>query len=249
MLFDHTNPYVTAGYLPDHEQASLALIGAPESGSLVRVPAGPPIASERACEVQAILKSDGSIEGSFVEKLSGEEPSKSISGYRALPKADYVNQIERWVGRSVPGASTSAVEIDDNDASFVRKAHFASTRFAQRPQPRAMIFPAALLHHGELRLTAKTRKYPIVLDADALDEVVRIQLPSDYKVDELPNPGTVESSFGKFEASWTVESVTLIFHRKLEIPTQTIPAAQYQELKKFLDSVEGAAEMPVVLMK
>src|SRR5262249_31859719 len=72
LFFDPTDPYVPAGYLPDHEQASLALVGSAEGGDLVRIPAGAHIAAERSRQVEATLRPDGSIEGSFVEKRTGE---------------------------------------------------------------------------------------------------------------------------------------------------------------------------------
>ena len=199
--------------------------------------------------MDAVLRSDGSIEGSFVETLTGEARSEAIGSYRGRSKTDYLKSIERWVGRSVNGAQTSQVDIEDGEGRFVLKGHFASGVYAQRPQPKMMIFRAAPLDHGELRLSEKSRKYPVVLDADALDETARIELPGDFKVDELPDAVRVDSAFGKFEASWKVESGSLVFKRKIEIPAQTVPAAQYSELRKFFDQVGGSAMMPVVLMK
>jgi hypothetical protein len=111
-----------------------------------------------------------------------------------------------------------------------------------------LIFKTGLIEHGEWRLIEKTRKYSIVVDTDMLQETVRIQLPADFKIDELPEPMKIATPFGKYEATWTAEPGAVVFKRKLEMPAQTVPAAQYAELKKFLDAVAGSAEMPVVLM-
>ena len=248
LFFDPTDPYVPAGYLPDHEQASWALIGAPDGGELVRVPASPAVAAERARKVDAVLKPDGSIEGSFTETRSGESRSAAISSYRGKSKPDYVKGVERWVGHSINGAQTSQVEVDDGE-KFTLKGNFASPVFAQRPQPKMMIVRAALLDHGELRLSEKTRKYPLVMDSDALEETVRIQLPAEFKIDEMPPPVHVSSGFGKFDASWAMESGSLVFKRKIEIPAQTVAAADYQDLRKFFDQIGGTARLPVVLVK
>src|SRR6202040_4377752 len=95
--------------------------------------------------------------------------------------------------------------------------------YVQSPQPRMMIFRAGLLRHGEVRLTQKIRKYPVVLDADALLETVRIGLPEGYKVDELPERLHLNSPFGKFEASWAVDGGELVFRRRLEMQAQSVP--------------------------
>jgi hypothetical protein len=199
--------------------------------------------------VDAVLKADGSINGEFVEKYTGEAFPPALSEYRGVSKTDYMKGVERWVGHSVPGSATSDVEVQDGAAEFVLKGKFASKTFVQNPQPRMMIFRAGLLRHGEIRLTQKTRKYPVVLDADAIAETVKIALPEGYKVDELPDPVRLDSSFGKFEASWVASSGELVFQRKLEMPAQSVPVAQYGELRKFLDVVMGSAELPVVLVK
>jgi hypothetical protein len=132
----------------------------------------------------------------------------------------------------------------------VLKGSFRTAAYAQAPQPGMLVFRAAPLRHAELlRLTERSRKYPIVLDADALAETSRIQLPAGFKVDELPPPVKLESPFGKFEAAWVVKDGTLTFERKVEVQAQNVPAARYEELRKFLDRVSGWPEAPVVLVK
>ena len=249
LLFDPTDPYVQAGYLPDHEQASLALVGAGDAGDLVRVPSGLPVAAERDRQVEAELAADGSITGRFVEHRSGEEMSNAVAAYRAQSKNDYTKMIEHWVGLSVPGSTTTGVEAADSGNEFVLKAQFASKTFAQRPQASMLIFKAGLLQHGDLRLTEKTRKYPIVVDTDALHETVRIALPAGYKVDELPKAMRIDSPFGKYEATWASENGAILFQRSFEMAAQTVPAEKYAELRKFFEAVSGSAAAPVVLVK
>jgi hypothetical protein len=249
LFFDPTDPYVAPGFLPDHEQASLALVGAGEAGDLVRVPAGVAVAAERDRQVDAVLAADGAIAGKFVEKARGEALADAVAVYRGHPKADYIRFIERWIGDSIPSSTSSGIEAQDGNGEFVLKGEFKSTRFAQRPQQRMLIFRAGLLRHGDFRFTEKTRKYPIVIDTDALSETVRIELPKEFKVDELPPAIHVDSEFGRIDAGWTAESGTLVFHRTLEMRAQTVPAARYGDLRKFLDAVSAAEDAPVVLVR
>ena len=249
LFFDPTDPYVPPGYLPDHEQASLALVATAEGGGLVRVPAGVPAAASHDRQVEATLGADGSLTGRFVDKRTGEELGAAVAVYRRNSKSDYDRYIERWVGESVPGALTSGIQVADKDGEFLLEAKFASARFAQRPQAQMMIFKAALLSHADLRLTEKTRKYPIVVDTDSLRETVRIQLPAGFKVDELPDAVRIDSAFGKYQATWAAEGGAIVFSHTFEMPVQTVPVAQYVEFKKFLDRVAGAGNSPVVLVR
>jgi Domain of Unknown Function with PDB structure (DUF3857)/Transglutaminase-like superfamily len=250
LLFDPTDPYTPPGYLPRHEQGSLALIGIAEGGGLVEAPAAPLPAASRERLVDAELAPDGSLAGSFVDKRTGEKLPQAVAEYRSRPKPDYTKAIERWVGLGVPGAATSDLEIADNHGAFVLKGRFKTTRYAQAPQTRMLIFRAAPLRHLDTpSFTAKTRRFPVVLDADALDETSRIKLPAGFRVEELPTALRLDSPFGKFEASWSLDGDALTFRRKVEIPAQTIEAARYSEVRKFLDSIAGAPDTPVVLLK
>jgi hypothetical protein len=250
LFFDSTDPYVPVGYLPDHEQASLALVGAEDVRGLVRVPARHPEASSRKRSVEAVLGADGSIQGSFTDERSGDAVPRAAASFRAQPKADYVKMIERWVSRGVPGAATTAVEVADQSEAFVTKGKFTSQRYAQMPQSRMLIFRAAPLRYAEgARLTEKTRRYPVVLETDAFEESVRIAIPADFHVDEVPGPVRLDSPYGKYEASWKAENGTVVFQRKLEVQAQSVPADRYKELREFLDAVNGAAESPIVLVR
>ena len=213
------------------------------------MPEGPALAAAHERQVEAALNADGSITGGFTDKRSGEALSHAVAAYRANPKNEYVKMIERWVGQSVPGALTTDVETRDASGEFVLKARFASERFAQRPQARMLIFKAALMSHGDLRLTERTRTYPIVVDADALSETVHIRVPSEFRVDELPDKVEIDSSFGKFRAEWAAEGGSIVFKQTFEMGAQVVPASKYAELRRFLDAVTGSADTPVVLVK
>src|SRR5205085_9234996 len=89
LFFDSTDPYTPPGFLPDHEQASFALVGAAE-GDLVQVPAAQAAAESRERTVEATLGADGSLSGSFAEKRTGEELPAALAAYRGRSKTDYV---------------------------------------------------------------------------------------------------------------------------------------------------------------
>ncbi len=112
------------------------------------------------------------------------------------------------------------------------------------------IFRAAVFRQFEaVRLNEKTRKQPVVLNVDAFEEKIHILLPQGFKVDEIPDAVTVNSEYRNYQAGWASELGSVTFTRKLEVPPRTVPAAQYTQLKKFLDTVYGSSNQPVVLMR
>jgi len=166
----------------------------------------------------------------------------------ATTDLDKIRAIGRFT-QQLNYVSIRGIEAREANGQLVLEGHFTSDRFVQRPQNGMMVFRAGLLRHGDYRFTEKTRKYPIVIGTDALHETVRIELPKDFKVDELPEAVRLRSDFGRFEATWVAKDGTLTFQRTLEIQSQTVPPPRYQELKKFLDAVSAAEDAPVVLLK
>jgi hypothetical protein len=251
LFFDPTDPYTPPGFIPDHEQGSLALIGIADTGGLVRVPAAPAVAASRERAVEAALAADGSLSGTFVDRRTGEALPAAVSSYRGLSRADYIKGVERWLAASVPGALASGIEVVDSEGSFVLKGEFKAQRYGQLPQARLLTARAAPLRHYDTpSFSGRTRVWPIVMDADSLSETVRMTLPDGFKVDEMPPAVHLNSPFGTFEATWKLESASVVvFHRAVEIPAQSVPASQYSELRKFLEMVRGAAEEPVILIK
>ena len=158
--------------------------------------------------------------------------------------------IGRWVARGASGATTTDIEVAESEEAFSVKARFVAPGYAQMPQPRMLVFRAAPIRHLESPLlTEKTRKYPVELDLDALQETVRVALPAGFKVDETPQPVHLTTPFGLYEATWVAEPGTLVFRRKLEVQARSVPVSDYAELRKFLDAVTVSAEAPVVLVK
>jgi len=134
LFFDPTDPYVPPGYLPDHEQASLALWRRPRAATWCafrRVAA----AASHDRQVEATLGADGSLTGRFVDKRTGEELGAAVAGTQE-PKSDYDRYIERWVGESVPGALTSGIQVADKDGEFLleRSSHRRGSPNARRPK-------------------------------------------------------------------------------------------------------------------
>ena len=93
------------------------------------------------------------------------------------------------------------------------------------------------------------RKHPIVLEAEAFNETVRVKLPEGFAVDGMPDPVKLDTPFGTYSASYEIKDNQLHFTRALVQRAATIPAAQYNELRAFFGRIRGSEQAPVVLAK
>ena len=250
MLFDPTDDIVPVGYLPNHEQASYALIEDAKAGALVLTPVAAPQSTDISRKGEVTLSAEGAISGTLVEIRKGAALSSRRRMQKELSKPDFDKAIERWLASSIPGVRVKKVEVQDAGGEFKTSVEFESDRYSQIPNQKMQIFRAAVFRQFEaVRLNEKTRKQPVVLNTDAFEEEIHILLPPGFKVDEIPDAVTLKNEYGNYQAKWASDLGSVTFTRKLEVPARTVPAAQYTQLKKFFDTVYGSSNQPVVLMR
>src|SRR5678815_5023980 len=117
-------------------------------------------------------------------------------------------------------------------------------------QDHLLVFKPAIGSRREgLTLTASERKHPVVLQANSYAETTRIQIPTGFAVDEVPDAVKIETSFGSYVTSYEVKNNELLFKRQLLQRATTVPVAQYDQVKKFFEGIRTAEQAPVVLAR
>jgi hypothetical protein len=252
LIFDATDEDTPVGDLPDHEQGSLALIVAANDGLLLRMPTTPPEANKLVRQAEVTLTASGNINAKISERSVGQAAVTERRLFKALAKPDYAKRIEHWITRGVTGANVSKVEPADHHAEgkFALDVEFVAQEYAQSMRGQLLVFkPALVPHRFGLDLTEPKRKHPLVLEAEAFSETVRVKLPEGFEVDEMPDAAKLEMPFGTYSASFEVKDGHLIFTRQLEVKATTIPAALYPVVRDFFGRMRGVEVSPVVLAK
>ncbi len=254
LIFDATDDDTPVGFLPDHEQNSFALIAAGDTGSLMRMPVASPEANKLERQTEAVLAADGGLTATVRETAIGQAAVNFRREFHHLARPQYTKMIEAWITRNANGASISKVEPVDSatfaDNRFALAVDFAAARYAQLMNNRLLVFkPAIVSHRDSLSLTNATRRAPIVLEANAYTETVRVQLPAGFDVDELPDAVKVETPFGSYVATYETKDGKLLFTRALIVRAATIPANQYDAVRNFFAHINAAEQAPVVLAK
>ena len=252
LIFDPTDGETPLGDLPYYLQGSLALLDSKSSTELIRMPITPPEMNqlERVATLQ--LDASGAIAGTIQENANGQIAAKFRTEFRQLSKPDYNDMIERWLTAGATAARLNKIEPSDDagDGKFTLNVEFSATQYAQLMQDRLLVFkPAVVSRRESLSLTATQRKHPVVLRANAYSETVKVQLPAGFAVDEVPDAVKLETPFGSYTTSYEVVNGELIFKRQLSQRATTIPAAQYDVVRKFFERIRAAENAPVVLAR
>lgn len=252
MIFDATDDNTPLGDLPDHEQGSFALIAAGDDGSLVRMPVIPPEANRLERNIDASLTATGSLTVGVRQTATGSAAVNYRGQFRRESRPAYVKDIERWITSGATGAVISKVEPRDSlvEGRFDLDIDFVAPGYGQVMQERLLVFKPAIVSRREaLFLTEAKRKYPVVLDSRSLKETARVTLPAGWDVDELPNPVKLETAFGSYQTTYEAKNGVLVFTRAMSIRAATIPADQYESVRKFYERIRAAEQSPVVLVK
>jgi hypothetical protein len=252
LIFDPTDPYTPVGDLPGEEQGSLALIVAGDAGRLMTMPLAPPEANMIQRRIEATLSGDGSLSASLREEAVGQSAVRLRAEYSLSARADYTKSIEAWITAGARSATVAKVEPKDDRAAnrFALEVEFSTPSYAQLMQGRLLVFKPAIVSRREsLPLGSTSRKQPVMLRSTAVDEEVRVKLPSGFEVDELPDAVKLDAPFGRYTASYQVKDGYLVFKRSLITVGTMIPADNYSSVKTFFERVRAAEGAPVVLAK
>jgi uncharacterized protein DUF3857/transglutaminase superfamily protein len=251
LLFDPTDEHTPVGWLPAHEQGSHALIVAGEGGALLRLPLLGPDRNRVEHTTEVSLSADGGIAVRLRERNVGEPGIQNRRLYRTRTPAEYTKVIERWVGHDVTAASVAKVDAKEPaPAEFVLEVNFSAPKYSQIMQGRLLIFrPSILAPRDRPALSETQRKYPLVIEAEAYVETMRVEIPAGFTVDEIPAPVKLATAFGKWDASCEYKDGKLVLTRKLELQPVTLPPDQQRQVREFFGQVAGSEQAPVVLLR
>ena len=98
-------------------------------------------------------------------------------------------------------------------------------------------------------LSAPERRTPILLRAIAFNDEVVLSLPEGVVSEELPAALSLSSEFGSYERKILVDGNKVRLTRHAELKPQTVPAADYSKLRKFLADFAKADRISVLLRK
>ncbi len=252
LIFDPTDDSTIIGDLPDHEQNSLALLVAGGDGRLMRMPATTPEQNNQERTTEVALGADGSITARLTERSTGQAAATERGMFRGLNRPAYAKVIEGWITGTVAGAQLDKVApADDRQGNgFALDVDFAAPRYGQVMNNRLLVFkPTLVARRNSLAFTGSKRQHPIMLKAQAYNEIVRFKLPEGFAVDELPDAAKIEAAFGAYATTYETKDGHLVFTRRLTLRNATVPAGEYASVRDFFARILAAEQAPVVLAK
>lgn len=115
---------------------------------------------------------------------------------------------------------------------------------------RLFITPNIISRSGTKLKANEKRKYPIFRQFEYEDvDTATITIPAGYTVEAQPAPSKIESQFGKYTSSVTIDGNKITYYRVQQRFSGKFPASDYGALVKFYDDIFKADRARIVLVK
>lgn len=143
------------------------------------------------------------------------------------------------------------IENNKNDIEFIERINFKANNYNKKIGNRMLFTLNAFNRNKHLPDRYKDRKFPLEVKRGFKDiDEYEIKIPSEYKVESLPNNSTIENKFGSYKTEVIVKDEnTLIYKRLFIINDGQFPKADYDKFRNFYKEVTKQDNAKVALVK
>jgi hypothetical protein len=141
-------------------------------------------------------------------------------------------------------------ELDDLNETVQLQYRFTAKRYANMAGNLMFFRPNVMIQLKQNPFTDDERHYSVFYRTTyTKEDSLTFELPALYAVDDLPNVVNLETDFGAYRTSYTVQDDTLIYERHLSIKQREIPPESYADLRSFFKAVVRSDKAQVVLKR
>lgn len=195
--------------------------------------------------------------------MAGDAKAKVKTTYKGLQyENDDLNFIlgnqyddqKKWLQRNVqiPSFDIASFKMTNNKSrtpSAVVDVDLVLKRFATISGKRVFLNPNLMNRSTVTPEKLETRKNNIELSLPYIDlDTIRYHLPEGIYPEFLPEPVSIKSRFGEYEAKYQVDQGSLVYIRRMRMNKGEYPAASYKELTDFYRNVNKADNTKLVFL-
>jgi hypothetical protein len=246
-----TSTVTKCGEIGSGNENRLALLIKPEGGVVVKTPKSSSKQNRQIRKCNASLLLTGEVRVNSEVSWAGNQEHQISSLLEYTSSEDQ----ERWIERniSVPGLNVESYKFFNNAANenIHLKLKISLPRYATVSSNRIFIQPNIMEKRSSTPAEVTRRFSPIKLSYPYLDiDTVRYTIPDGYVTETLPSPVELSTSFGKFHSKTILSGNNeIIYTRSIDMFNYSIPAKDYFEYRKFIQSIVASDRAKAVLIK
>jgi hypothetical protein len=236
LIFDPTDERTPAGNLNSYLQGSYGILAAGERSQLIALPVLAPDANGTERKGAFTLASDGTLSGSFDTAHSGPDGADVRMFLKYTDEKERREYWEKEVARDLPGVTLDSFQFVQPAAlDLPVQFHFklTATQYAH-PAGTLLLVRPRVVGTCSIAFDDKPRSIPIDLGATGLwRDSFDIVLPSEYVVDEMPDPIDIDLDFASYHSSVSARGNTLHYEREFLVRNVQLPPERAADFRKL----------------
>lgn len=243
-----TNPF---GYLGDFTGDRHALMITDDGGKIVKTPS-----YSAKDNIQSRI-------ADVLVELSGDATAKVQTTYRGLQyESNDLNFIlnhqyddqKKWIQKNVriPAFDIASFKMVNHRGvipSAIVNTELHLKRFATVTGKRIFLTPNLMNKSTYMPEKVDSRRANIVLRKPFIElDTIHYRLPEGIYPEFLPEPMKVNSRFGEYESTFSLEEGKLLYIRKLKMNKGEYPPETYREFSEFFKGINKADNTKIVFM-
>jgi transglutaminase-like putative cysteine protease len=246
-----TSNILPAGYLGEFTGNRPALIVDKDGGKMVRTPTYKKSENLQSRVVQAVVSESGDMLLKSNTVYTGLQQD-DLEGFVSTASKDAVLKMLR-ARFSLPTYEIDNYKYEEDRGRIPKlkeQIDISVQAYAQVSGKRLMLVPNILSKSGVKFAKDTARKYDIELDYDYLDtDTFYVKIPEGYEVESLPKPASVKTVFGEYESQTAFKDNEIVFTRSVSQNSGRYPAAEFNKLVEFYESIYKYDRAKAVLRK
>ena len=252
LLFDPTDSYTPVGELNESLQGNYGLLVAGGKGELVQLPLLPPAATLLNREGTFALAADGTLTGDVTERRTGHYAWLRRNEMMDSDDADRTRIMENYLNTFLTGMTLQQSSMDhlaDLGQPLVFRYKITAPGYGQNSGSMLIVRPR-VIGDKYLSIAWKNRKYPVDLGGTSDEtDTFDIAIPAGYKVDDVPDPMSIDIGFASYTSKVEVIGSTLHYHREYIVKQPLVGVDHLGDLRRLENAISGDETSSVILVK
>ncbi|MBX2921109.1 MAG: DUF3857 and transglutaminase domain-containing protein [Chitinophagaceae bacterium] len=240
-----------AGYLGEFTDDRPVLLIEETGGKLVRTPRYTKKQNVQSRASEGRIEENGQLSVKIKTIYAAQQQDDVFRMINTLSKEKQLEYLKKSI--DLPHYDVVKFEYTENKSSMPtikEDLELTAQNYASITGKRLFITPNITTRFYTRLKPDENRKYPVSLTSEYTEiDTTVINFPKGYQPEAIPQPVKLETKFGKYGCSVTIEGDKMIYHRYMEKFSGEYPASDYAELVKFYDQVYKADRNRVVLVK
>ncbi|MGA9118013.1 MAG: DUF3857 domain-containing protein [Bacteroidota bacterium] len=247
-----TDQTVPAGHLGQRTENRFGILLSAQGGQVVWTPSSCSRDNAQHRNARVMLTGAGTVKATLQTSYSGDQQDRVRSALGEQGEDERRKWLVNHVG--VPNAVLNTFGIVGLDGRLPKvdiSLDLTVPKYGSASGSRIFFQPNFMERRTYIPRENKTRKSPVRFGYPYRDsDSILYVLPKGYQVETLPSPLDLESSFGAFHARTVrMGDSALVYTRTLEIRNAVVPAASYEEYRRFFTEIVREDRAQAVLVK